>query len=169
MSVTNIAQTLASAVAIVDDGFNYKLLARALDGQVVPAAFAAQAPLFVCTANNTAAEAIAFLFPGATLANLNLAVGESRVLTAKFRGTGPTAAGCGALSVDFIVINVAGTLTIAGVATVAYGTAGATTSLSVAVTATGGGTNVTVTVTTGTGGVGPNNVCELYLNGAKGK
>lgn len=168
MAVTNILQTLAVPVAALDvDGL--VALPDALDGQQAAVAQLNRNPLFACTANNTAAEAIAFLFTGATLANLNLAVGESRVLTAKFRGTGPTAAGCGAASLDFIVINVASALTIAGAANVPYGTAGATTSFTMAATATGGNTNITVTVTTGTGGVGPNNVCELYLNGAKGK
>lgn len=166
MAVTNIRQTLALSVPNVDVQGDYSLLASANDGQSGPLARVTGKPVFACTANNTAAEAIAFAFPSTTIAGLNLAAGESRVLTAVFRGYGPTAAGAGAAKLDFIVQNVAGTLTMAGTANVPYGTAGATASFTMAATIVSSA--ITVTVTTGTGGVGPNNVCELYLAGPKG-
>lgn len=167
MAVTNIAQTLALAVAVLDAP-GIPLLLQALDAQPVQSAFVSQAPLFVCTANITAGgDSIAFAFTGATIANLNLAASESRFLKARFRSSGPTAVGCSAGEIVFGVINLAGTLTIVAGTSSLDGTAGVAPA-SMAATISGG-TSVIVTVVTGAAVVGPNTVCELYTYGAKGK
>lgn len=167
MAVTNISQTLALAVAPLDAP-GIPLLLQALDGQPVQSAFIAQSPLFVCTANISAGgDSVAFAFPGATIAGLNLASGETRSLTAAVRVSG-VAAACATGKIDFTVCNIGGTLTITNtVAATLYGVSGASASMTLA--ATVNASALLLTFVSGTSSVGPNAICELYLNGTKGK
>ena len=120
-------QTANNFSAVADDSAPNRIFGAATDGNPAGLALAVSAPQGQCAtsvATLVAADTATCDFTQWTAAGLNLAAGESRIIRAKYRTSGPLASAVTHGYTDFGVINVAGTLTATTLTAIVYGATG---------------------------------------------
>lgn len=164
------ANAATQKLALTEDFSQYgnsRLLGGALDGDQDLTQAVLARPQFTATSDATsvAADTVVFDFASATIAGLNLAAGESRVIKARVQSSGATMVACSFFESTAIAMNVAGTLTLNAVLNNLYNPAGVVT-LTVLWAVNAGALRFTVTVPA-TIPAGTNYRCDLFLDGPK--
>ncbi len=111
------ARAATQKLALTEDFAGYtnsKLIGGATDGDLDLSSGLTKRPAFTATSDvaGVDADTIVFAFPALTVAGLNLAVGESRVIKARVQSGGAAITACSYFETGVIAMNVAGTLTL---------------------------------------------------------